>query len=67
MMTHYVQRCGGLIHISNMVGPYSGQHHVHDAISFRRWKKNVDPKNINTIALAKCKPCDCGLAAGESK
>ena len=66
-MVHYVQRCDELIHVTNMVGGYTGQHHVHDAEGFRVWSQGIDPPLINTQALKGCRPCDCGLPAGGVK
>jgi hypothetical protein len=63
-MNHYVQRTpDGLVHVTNMVGPYEGQHHVHTEKQFTEWAKQVSSRNIKL--LEGCDPCDCGLRAGE--
>ena len=66
-MVHYVQKIGNLVHVSNMVGGYEGQHHVHTQASFKEWAKQIDPSALDTETLAKCEPCDCSLQAGEKR
>jgi hypothetical protein len=66
-MRHYVQHSGGLVHVTNWVGPYCGQHHVHTEAEFMVWKLSEGVGVLDLKTLAKCKPCDCGLAAGEMK
>lgn len=66
-MRHYVQRCGNLIHVTNQIGPYTGQHHVHTEAKFKRWARDKDPSTIDTETLRRCEPCDCGLTAGQVK
>jgi hypothetical protein len=59
-MTHYVQRQGKEVHVTNVVMGCVGQHHVHTPAGFKRWAKGVEPRALDTKTLAKCDPCDCG-------
>ncbi|KKM18177.1 hypothetical protein LCGC14_1668300 [marine sediment metagenome] len=49
----------GLYHVQNGVAGLSGQHHVHSAASFKRWRKDGDD-----IRQGKG-DCACGLAVGD--
>jgi len=54
----------GLIHVQNYIrgiGGGIGQHHVHNEDSFKRWKKDIDPKYLH---ISKEKTCNCGLKLG---
>lgn len=63
-MVHYVARNqDGTIHVTNAVGGFIGQHHVHDPEGFESWKYAgaVIEEQTNV------QDCDCGLAVGETK
>ncbi len=66
-MRHYAQRVGKIVHVTNAIGPYIGQHHVHTADDFKRWANGIDPRNIDWATLKKSRPCDCGLKPGQVK
>ena len=60
-MTHYCQRNpDGLIHVTNMVGGMTGQHHVHGEAEFKKWSENISESAIDWESLKSCEPCDCG-------
>jgi len=51
----------GLYHVQNYVrgiGGGSGQHHLHNEESFKRWKKDIDPKYLH---ISEEKSCSCGM------
>ena len=57
-MKHYVTvAADGNVHVTNAVGGFIGQHHVHTPEDFERWKEHVAEENI--VALTDCRPCDC--------
>ncbi len=61
MMTHYVFRNGDdEIHVQNMVGGMFGQHHIHDAASFKAWVAEIPGKQLSEMKLT----CDCGQTDG---
>lgn len=49
----------GLYHIQNGVAGLSGQHHVHSAAAFKRWRKPDDDIRESQGE------CDCGLGVGD--
>ena len=51
----------GLIHVQNFIRGLRGQHHIHNEDSFKRWKKDIDPKYIHVSEGS----CDCGLKLGQ--
>ena len=59
-MFHYcVKQPDGTIHVTNMVGPYEGQHHIHTGRrSFNYWARNVEAAKIKWMKTTK--PCTCG-------
>jgi hypothetical protein len=63
-MRHYVHRCNGLVHVTNMVGPYEGQHHVHTPAGFRTWRKGVEAACVDLKGVG---PCHCGLTPGQAR
>ena len=63
-MNHYTAKdAEGNVHVSNVVGVFFGQHHVHTPADFERWAKDVDKKSIKPLEGL----CDCGLKPGECK
>jgi len=67
-MTFYCTReKDGTIHVQNVVMGMMGQHHVHTPEDFEVWrgdgKKRIPDSRIEW--LENCKPCGCGLRAGE--
>lgn len=66
-MHFYVsQDSDGSIHVTNMVGAYEGQHHVHTPEDFENWKEGISEKNIHWLKLeAGAENCGCGLKPGE--
>ena len=49
----------GLYHVQNVVAGVSGQHHVHTAESFARWRKPGDDVRMDEGE------CGCGLGVGD--
>lgn len=59
-MTYYCQQNpDGTIHVTNQVGPHTGQHHVHTQAGFDRWAADVSKSAIDWATLRTCNPCDC--------
>ena len=62
-MMHYCQRqADGTIHVTNQIGPYTGQHHIYSQADFDEWASKVSEKAIDWDTLKDCHPCDCGQA-----
>ncbi len=61
-MVHYCTReADGTIHVTNMVGPHTGQHHVHTAEDFENWQSKVRHNTMNEIKwITTSEKCDCG-------
>lgn len=61
MMTHYVFRNGdNEVHVQNMVGGHSGQHHIHTAEEFRAWAAEIPGRQLKEMKTE----CDCGRTEG---
>ena len=62
-MTFYCTReRDGTIHVQNAVAGHLGQHHVHNAEDFERWKAAIPESQIVWLDAT---PCNCGLKPGE--
>jgi hypothetical protein len=71
-MHFYVsQDSDGSIHVTNMVGAYEGQHHVHTPEDFEKWKaetlKSFAKEEHFHRLESRFDQCDCGLKPGEVK
>ena len=57
----------GLHHVQNVVAGLSGQHHVHTAESFARWREPKDGLHaVEDDDIRKGEgECTCGLAVGD--
>lgn len=60
MTFHVRKRPDGNYHVQNSVGGKLGQHHVHTAESFEKWRKPSDE-----ITIMDDGPCHCGLSPGQ--
>lgn len=68
-MVHFWQKQpDGTVHVTNMVGSHTGQHHVHTVASFEEWESSVKAAFTNEFhELTGCDLCDCGLKPGEKR
>lgn len=57
-MYFYVTKTSdGMYHVQNIVMGLLGQHHVHNEISYKKWKRKIDKKFIKESNGE----CNCGL------
>ncbi|KKK66917.1 hypothetical protein LCGC14_2959270 [marine sediment metagenome] len=55
-MKHYVFRNkDGSVHVQNAVGGMFGQHHIHDEVSFGRWRVQIADRSLEMMEG----DCDC--------
>lgn len=67
-MNFYCTReADGTIHVQNAVMGTMGQHHVHTAEDFERWKADIELGSIQWLTHEGLGPCECGLRAGETR
>ena len=55
----------GTVHVQNAVNGLPGQHHVHSAESFERWRKHVSPEALEIEDAKEGGECGCGLGVGQ--
>ena len=66
VMKHYFCKYpDGSIHVDNFVGSYQGQHHVHTAKSFAKWRTLVDATSVQELKSTQRAACGCGLHPGQ--